>query len=78
MKEVVIFNVFISILQYIINRLRNHSILVKSEHNPKGMILAKIIGTPQFKMFTRDIDVKVEEIESFLYGLIMIKLLLMA
>lgn len=63
MKEVATFNVFIPILQYIINRLRNHSILVKSEHNSKGMILASMIGTPQFKIFTSDIDVKVEEIE---------------
>jgi len=54
------FGEFLNVIDYLILRLRNHSILINSKHN-KGL-LATGIGVPQFQVFTNDINLEKDKI----------------
>ena len=54
------FSEFIAVFEYLIERLRSHSILINSKHN-KGL-LATGIGVPQFQVFEKDINLEKEKI----------------
>jgi hypothetical protein len=54
------FSEFLSVIDYLVLRLRNHSILINSKHS-KGL-LATGIGVPQFQVFTNDINLEKDKI----------------
>jgi hypothetical protein len=53
------FSEFLGVFEYLIERLRNHSILINSKHN-KGLLTTGI-GVPQFQVFEKDINLEKEK-----------------
>ena len=61
MKDVMIkFSEFLGVFEYLVERLRKHSILINSKHN-KGL-MATAIGVPQFQVFTKDINIEKDKL----------------